>query len=486
MYLYTPLNKYQKAIVGTAASLAHSGYTIGSNIYNGYSSLNKWRKRSGSNFAKHWRFKRMPPARRSRSAPRTPRQVARIAAVSSLRTPARSASRGRTPQRATSAARSVSFSRTSTGSMSGPGVAGVVGKNTGLALTTRKVKKSKKTRMNKRGVDFTMETGGATDSKQCVYIGHASCPVIQMEIIGITALFKELFLQAGAEVTDIEKGLEVQAGDKVIVRFGYHTEAGTSLDTYTASTGDSILNVVAWFRSPSRGWNIVNEDMDQREFYSIQYLPVPETAFLRPTVLMMKKARIGFIVKSVLKIQNRSVPNVTDNEITDVDNIPLIGRTYEGKGTGAIYIAPPPQSGSRPTFYANKENSVILAEWLTTGDGAPNEPPETEQFDKITKEGKMSLDPGQIKMSTLTWEKKMPFNDYWNMMKPPGTRNTLNKPFGKFRMFAIEKMIQFTADADDSAIRTVYEINMDMSSGMSFSRTYGSTKLTAAYRDQDI
>jgi len=348
-------------------------------------------------------------------------------------------------------------------------------------LTTRKVKKTKKSLMNRRGVDLTMETGGSTTSKACTYIGHATAPIIQLRNTAVTALMKELFLRAGADVTSLTDPLEVQNTDKVIVRFGFHTGSGLNSDTYSMSAGDSIISVVAWFTSPLRGWNLDNSDADQREFYSVQFLPSDNLDYkLRPTLMMMKQCKVHFIARSALKMQNRTVQTEGDNEFTNVDNVPLYGKTYEGNGTGTIYLKTPPTGGPRPVFYANKENSVILSD---NGDGCPLEPPETSQFDVVRREGKIKLDPGEIKTSILSWKKSMKFNDFWNMVYPLSGQNTAVKPIGTYRLFAIEKMIHFTADVNDTAIKTVYEINYDLSCKFTFTTSVQSRKLLVEFRD---
>jgi hypothetical protein len=363
-------------------------------------------------------------------------------------------------------------------SRSGPG-------RSGGFLKTRKVRKTKKAAINRRGIDFTMETGGATESNECVYIGHSVAPFVQLRKMAATALIKELMLRAGANVNRMESPLEVQATDKIIVRFNYHPSSILVLDTFNFAAAGTVSDAVAWFENPARGWNIQDADSDNRTFYSIQFLPSDNLNYkLRPTTLHMARSRVHYVAKSALKIQNRTVSTLGD-EADDVDNVPLYGKSYEGNGTGTVHIRMPRTDISPPSFYANKETSVILEEFNNAENGAPREPPETTQFDKITKEGKIKLEPGEIKTSVLNWSTSTSFDNLWAITSPIGTVATNRKPFGKFRLFAIEKMIHFSA-ASDSTIKTVYEINMDLSTKMSFHNSIQSTKIFVAYRDQNI
>jgi len=368
------------------------------------------------------------------------------------------------------------------GSNSGPGRSG------GKIRKLRKVRKTRARKLNKKGVDFTRETGGKVEAQDCVYLGHITAPIQDLKKQAAYALMKQLFLKAGEDVGSLDLPMShINSADKVNVVFSYTPESAMAIETYSFPGGlgtNTLTALVDWFINAARGWNLNTVDTaDQTEVYSIQFTPesIGTTGYtlLSPALLMMKQCRVHFDAKSALKMQNRTITSTGNDEAFDVDNCPIYGMSYEGHGQGTRFIKRD-QGGARPAFVGHKENGTILV--TPSQDDAPVEPPEPENFDKVTREGRIKLEPGEIKTSTLTWKTSMLFNEFWNKTTPnPASTNKVMKRMGKFRFFAIEKMIHFTNT--NTAIRTAYEINYDLSTHVTFRRSLQSTKMFLSARD---
>jgi len=200
---------------------------------------------------------------------------------------------------------------------------------------------------------------------------------------------------------------------------------------------------------------------------------------------MLKHCKVEFVAKSALKIQNRTVNTVGDTEADEVDNVPLAGIGYEGTGTGTIYIRKATTSGAQPTFVGSNNLGMILLKPGATHN-APTEPPNPENFDKVSRESKIKIEPGEIKTSVLKWHKKMSFNDFWAVTHPHGAGSTFitRRKIGSFRFFGIEKMIHFATA--DTSIQTVYEHQYDLGTVVSYSRSTQSVKYFEATRNNDL
>lgn len=357
-------------------------------------------------------------------------------------------------------------------------------------LTTGKRKRSDRLRVSKRGVDYTMEVGGATSAADAMYIGHITAPVSVLIECGCRAMFKDLLLKAQFDVSDVTLPVGLTALDTITVLYQLHEGLPLQNASFATAASDSINTLAAWFFSGARPWGLENNSYpDQHVFHSIQ-LKIGDpaganSAVAIPVLMMLKHCKVEFVAKSALKIQNRTVSAVGDAEADDVDNVPLSGTGYEGTGTGAIFIKKPASSGSVPTFVGSNNFGLILLK-PGVAYGAPDEPPLPQNFDKVTHESKIKIEPGEIKTSVLKWHKKMSFNDFWAVTHPHGAGNTFltRRKIGNFRFFGIEKMIHFAAA--DTAIQTVYEHNYDLSSVVSYSRATQSVKFFQAFRDNNL
>lgn len=422
----------------------------------------------------------MPPlkrtyAARGRSTVRSRSVSAKRRAVSAP-TPSRSGGRGRSLGRVTSAKRSVSR---------GAGLSGAMRSNQGLLgsnarVSTHKLKRKTKQRvLSKRGILFKQKVGGTTNSANTTFLGHATAPFQVLLDNMYLALAKELMLQAKADVGECIAPLFFTPFDIITVIYQEREGAPASTETMTLGATDSVKTIADWMGSASRPWgDEASSVVDQIIWHSIRYIPLMtgdlQNLLYCPAHLSLKMARVSFSGSSTMKMQNRTVNDAEDNEADDVDNVPLYCVTYEGPGTGVTYIKPPVAGSPAPAFVANADTGVIGTEDGTVAT-CPSFLPDPTQFNKVTKTAKFDYEPGQIRVSKLTWNRSVGWNAAQQLLHPhgAGVSFTVMKPLGRYRMFGFEKKIHF-AEVDTN-IESVYEVEYDLAVGMKFGRTYQST-----------
>lgn len=369
------------------------------------------------------------------------------------------------------------------GGTTGPG-------RSGGFLKTRKVRKTKARKLSNKGIDYCKEVGGRTTSANCVYIGHNTCPNQLILSCAWRAMFKHFFLEAGADISDLTESLGFPSGSQLIVNYSQSTGGPLLVETITVTDDAAFINgFVSWAMDITRPWNAPSGALNlkiQVQFESMRtIIASPEISTLHSHNMSMRFARVAFAVKSALKIQNRTIGAIDNGvEADDVENCPLFGVSYEGKGSGTYtnhkrFSTP----NANVNLWAHVDKGTILAEQPVNGFEEPMEP---NMMNMVTREGKIKVEPGEIKTSVLTWNSSMFFTDLYDKMKYRNTdlSGTTAHKVGKFRIFAIEKMLQ--ASATESAISTGYEHNIDIACNVSFKRSYRSVKFFEEVRGQNI
>jgi len=479
-------------------SYIDSAVAIGSYAYQAYPYVKRWTKylHENDNRRNHWRFKKMPPisrsASRGRSRTRTPAPKRRRV-ISMPATPARSRSHGGAFGRASSSKRSGARASRSRGKVSFGNSQGLTGSNAKV-FTSRLVRKTKQRKISKRGILFKQKVGGTTNSANTTFLGHATAPYQVLLENMYLALAKELMLHAKADVGDVTEVLPLTSFDSIVVLYQPREAAVASIETMVLAPTDTIKSIGLWLADNSRPWGDEASNgptSDQFIWHSIRYVPsasgLAQNLNLCPSFLSLKMAKISFSGSSTLKMQNRTVNLVSeeDAEADDVDNVPLLCVAYEGPGTGVTYIKPPSVGVANPSFVANADTGVIGTE-DGTATGSPSFLPDPTQFNKVTKTSKFDYEPGQIRVSKLSWSRNIGWNQAHQMLHPHGTGVTFTvmKPLGAYRMFGFEKKIHFAET--DTNIQSVYEVEYDLAVGLKFGRTYQSTTVFKTQYDTNL
>jgi len=331
--------------------------------------------------------------------------------------------------------------------------------------TVKRYKKTKQAKISRKGVVSTVQSGQVVTivtsaQKQAIVLGHTTCPQQTMLYSGWVALFKHMIQQAGYCINDLSAVLPWVAGDqlKVIYRIG---------PGYNLSTADiplaglvTIPAMATYVTGISIDWNLAGVATDNIEFEYLKLIPDPvNQPEFSPVRLCFKSIQLKYYIQSHFKAQNRSVLG-GDTESTAVDNVPLYGKTYMGNGTGPQFVYAQDEL-QRNNYVADNYygNIIPKVNTQTTGDPALVEPPDPQMFDKCKMFGNLKLEPGEIKTSTLEYSANMKWGKFWIQFRSDptaldgGTYNALVRPYGKWRMFALQKMI----DSESSSVSIAVE-----------------------------
>jgi len=320
------------------------------------------------------------------------------------------------------------------------------GKKAGF-ISRPKIITSSRKKMSQLGVYYTQEASQVQTSDDCAYIGHSTCVINTYKLLFCLGLLKTMLIEMNAPVDDLSRVMTdygFVAGDQFVLV--YRRDVETSTPVLTGSwtvAAQSITGVATAMSSIFDSWTD-----NQFQLVEFRFVPINIASFSRMSI-NLKNAHVEFDVKSSLKIQNRTVDVTTDDTSENVNNVPLNGKKYEGKGNGT-------------TFTANYDITKALVGDYNTGVISKDatlqgllEPAFGHMFKDVTREGKIRMDPGDLQTSVLTEHKKYSVNSLILKLWP-----NVNTPsridMGQFRFFGLEKMI---GGLSTEKIRVAYELN---------------------------
>lgn len=349
-----------------------------------------------------------------------------------------------------------------------PFSAGKVRPRRNAAMTRSKsagfFKKGTRKAANKRynyakfGFNKTLEAGGlSTTLNQCYYIGHGTMP--QEEVAeGISyAIIKRLLYRLNKLKSDWNETLDFPAGAIVqIIWKPDYQNPGTLADTLT--TGAVTANALAAALRNFICYTLFNTGADpdfignQGRLMRIIYTPAAGYT----ETLLLENSKIRFTVKSTMKIQNRTRDSDGGESTDVVDNAPLYGKSYTGKGTGTSFAG----AVNNPDLVIDSAYGLIDQQAATN---STFEPPIGKLFQDVKTVGKAHLDPGEIKTSVLNSSGTMFLNTILHMIGSADINSAkkYKSKFGAFRFFALEKMIDAIGTDLAKRIDIAYEHNLN-------------------------
>jgi len=314
------------------------------------------------------------------------------------------------------------------------------GKSAGF-LRTRKRKRRTPAGV-KYGFQATYEFGKVYSSTaQLQVIGHTTMAKTLALRMAWRALFKKLFIKAGCVFRDPQQQIRLYATDLIYVLYRTSSTGSTLSETFGGAGYYTIDQVVDWAVAGARTWN--EELATNVEFIKVQVAVGAGNETINNANVQCVNLTCTLACKSTLKIQNRSITTVGENEADDVDNVPLYGKSYGGMGAGCTHIS---QSVS---FMANEDTGIIDNQGAT----AIQEPPNPAEFDNCKTAGKARIEPGHIKTSVLSNTMRLSFNELVQAVSsvdPTVTKGVATK--GSYRFFCLEKMLDATATTISIAV----------------------------------
>lgn len=338
------------------------------------------------------------------------------------------------------------------------------GRHRGFIKGYRRMGRGTRKRYSKArsGMQVTTEQSGSVTDQRCAWVGHHTYPAEFVVKYAIYALVKKAlntgdiyFSSAG-----LSRAGNIADGDIFGFELRLSPLTATSAFSYTviaadATFADVMEKVWVQFKDQVLRPNTVNFGA-QSSFLKFYW----NSAGKNKVLLNLMDASITVSTKSALKMQNRSINSVDDDEMTDVNNVPLHGKSYQFRGNTMIARDESAQNAiagvmnpcdffyGYTAFGASSVNSVA-------------EPPESYFFMGSPKATSVTLQPGDIKTSVLTYNKRMNFSSFirmlngWYRITLAGDK--MYTPIGPCRFFALERTIAPLAGEITPAISLAFE-----------------------------
>jgi len=326
------------------------------------------------------------------------------------------------------------------------------------------LKSKKRVKKTAAGSCITTERGGLLDTRigteagPTVFVGHCDAPTETMFNLVCREIIRNLLIKIGVNITGLDDLLPIAGGTpSIFIVVGRdNSQPGTLPTSFN-------FNILSTDTLSDLGVKLRNLLVAKNDQYIIDYVAYEPVGVTWPrTEMQLSKSTLEVYSKSSLKIQNRTTETILDDDADDVDNVPLYGKSYEGKGNGCTHLN---QFGP-VNFYADEQFGDIWKQdtRFNNGNLYIREPPRPQEFKKVVKHGKARVEPGQIKTSVLTTKRSFLVQTLIQHLidaTQDGSAFDSHQQtyFGKFRLFCFEKMIQIKSVSDDSGLKLAYEVN---------------------------
>lgn len=335
----------------------------------------------------------------------------------------------------------------------------------GFIKSKKTVKKLKKSRKGKQllagGATIIRENGAIlTRGQHIAYLGHTSTCLADLLKATWMAIFNKLMYRASIGPYTPNTGYSFDANTRIHVTY---REAEGILVTETFNPGVTTVTANTfsdWCMNDARPWNANTQSVTRFYFYRC-FITQPTT--YNPSIkssceVDLTNLQVKYTAKSSLKMQNRSKTG-TSTDADVVDDVPLYGKTYYGKGQGP-YLKNADEFSIKWT--ADTDNGLIDP-GLILYNLSPSlmEPVNPLEFNRVKAYGKVTVTAGQIKTSVLSENKNLSFNGLYavvNVRRFAASQDAQNCYLGKFRVMALEKIMH----VDTTEIVLAYEIQSNM------------------------
>lgn len=338
-------------------------------------------------------------------------------------------------------------------------------KSSGFIKTRSRVSYRGRSKATNLGVVDVIETGGVLDAGansatagNTVAVGHCNFPSETAHLIFWRAIVKKLAVRAGMPVYNFQQVIQMQPNDLIVVVYRTEAKLNESTSTYTANGSTDTLEGVAQLFYAS--FQAI-DDGDDMEFREIRYVPSASQSYSHFSGCKVDLQNASFVLfsKSTLKVQNRTVNSVGGDE-ESVDNVPLYGKAYFGKGSGVSPITNDQNyTTAAPGFWCDSTSGVLakvpLEKWY-------QEVPQASHFRGVFRTGKVHMDPGHLQTSVLDGKVTISLNKIYKLLfHTEDVANTHIKTYlGRFRFMIVEKMLNSVAGSAANSIKLAYECNL--------------------------
>lgn len=322
----------------------------------------------------------------------------------------------------------------------------------------------------------TTTADGATKT-ECLYVGHASMPLRQTALNVWRATIKSLFNKHRIYFQDFTQdplSFGVGVGNSIVFNY-FATGVATTLTglSYTVpSPGPSTFEAIAQYFANAFG-AIANIDGIR------PYEMVLTAGNGTITHLRLEGAKIHHKVTSSMKIQNRTITTIGENEADDVDNAPLTGKVFNIKGNNMLMKNTRRLLRGVGTGTSNLQNSEtfllgqalasagdIATDGITFGQNdvvenqfaRPSDIPNGYEIVNCQKVASVKINPGEIKTDIVKQTFKMTWEFLIKLLYGQTSVQKFNPKAGLCNVMVLNKMIGNSATSVDIA----GEVQLDM------------------------
>jgi len=322
------------------------------------------------------------------------------------------------------------------------------------------------------GAIATLEVTGALSDSDCVYIGHSSFAVTEMMRMLSAAIMRKLFKMALRWEPDnikttipyrLAAGAQISNGYMLVVKKINTDDNVKTQDEYTPTAAThGIEDPAEWFllnhlnaiSAEASSSTAVERNNRLLWLHLVDVGTESVRAQLDLTTLMCE-----VYSKSNLKIQNVTVPSATATEADNVNNVPLIGRSYHMSNWQPMTA----DDDMGPLNRVNQDTGVLGVEIKQSGTLGSQyvtwkEPPPSKAFINCVSSVPQRMEPGTIKNHVSIMRTKMSLP---RILEAIHIRrgNVLNKTvkIGKHDLFAFERMISVPGELP---LKIIYECNV--------------------------
>lgn len=372
-----------------------------------------------------------------------------------------------------SVARNAATTQTAGRSQGGRAKGRSVGTYDGKMKVKRKFKpRSFKVKAQAKGFSIHFEKGGSVTDPYCCYVGHGSNPQVIMRRLMLGCLLKTLLNRMGMSFSNTVQPLTFLAlGDSIDILIKENQENATVVVIGYTLPGaqptfqgllDGVVN--AWItalQSATLGANPMNW-----KFKEIRYNPGAGSINV-PARFPLENATLNYEAVSTMKVQNRSVPNDTDDQDDEVDRIPIKGYIYQFKGSGTNFKRTAASAIGEINFEPVGEKSDGIFTYSAGAAGGAvtlREPPMAFNFVRCLGHTKVYVDPGKIKMSVVKDKRSITLERLLRVCVGTDERAALSnvavqQELGKFNMVSVEKLIETSNSTPTALINVGYEVD---------------------------
>jgi len=313
-----------------------------------------------------------------------------------------------------------------------------------------------------KGLTFVNEFGStSSDALRCLTIGHATHPEAVLERLLYGSIVRLILNKVGYSTQNFaQNNSMVRTSDIVRIRYRLNFDNAAQAETfisYTCTNDDPMSTIVTGIITAAR---IIGGKTAQLNFEYAEFISANDSNDGSRCKVNLVGASVYVSCASTLTIQNRTDNGETNPTSEELDSIPLLGKVYEGPGTGAKFKWSPTTAGVADLHQnpvAQDNGMIIYADGTST---SLYEPLPHWSFSNVTKSNAITIPSGSIKDSYIKHQQSMALQSLIGVVYTTGAATREYLRLGKYKFYMIEKHIEPSIGTPTNAIKIAWQVNL--------------------------